>query len=142
MPLHLSTLMHSTVNAIHYFSLEEAEALLPKIRKLLRQLQALDKALEMIDGVEVEVDDEYEGEVPCLTTISKEYHRLSFQFYATLEKVEQMGFILKDLDEGLVDFPHRFEDRDVFLCWKVDEKKIGHWHDLEEGYESRQKILR
>jgi hypothetical protein len=28
----------------------------------------------------------------------------------------------------------------VFLCWRVDEVHITHWHDVDAGYAGRQPI--
>jgi hypothetical protein len=47
---------------------------------------------------------------------------------------------LKDPNLGLIDFYVRREGRMVFLCWKLGESEIGHWHEVERGYKDRQPL--
>jgi hypothetical protein len=57
-----------------------------------------------------------------------------------LEEIEGLGGVTKDLEMGLVDFLHLREGREVNLCWKYGEKKITHWHGLDEGYARRKPL--
>jgi hypothetical protein len=57
-----------------------------------------------------------------------------------LEEVAAMGGVTKDLDLGLVDFPHLREGRVVNLCWKQGERAIRFWHGLDEGYAARKPL--
>ncbi|MEX0979285.1 MAG: DUF2203 family protein, partial [Pirellulales bacterium] len=43
--------------------------------------------------------------------------------------------------EGLVDFPCRMDGRIVFLCWKLGEPEVTHWHELDSGYAGRQSLV-
>jgi hypothetical protein len=56
---------------------------------------------------------------------------------ATLETV---GVQVKDLDEGLVDFPARHAGREILLCWKVGEPTVAHWHGADEGFAGRKPL--
>ena len=47
---------------------------------------------------------------------------------------------LKDYDTGLIDFPCWMNDHEVFLCWKLDEPVVAHWHELDAGFAGRQKL--
>ena len=47
---------------------------------------------------------------------------------------------MKDVGEGLVDFPTRREGEEVLLCWKLGEGEITHWHGLEEGFPGRKPL--
>ncbi len=131
-----------------HLSVEKAERLLPKIQQIVVELQLLQQAIDLVDSVEVEFDgeqyDDYHEfhELRLLTRLNREFHKLSELFYRKLEQLERHGCILKDIEEGLVDFPHRFEGRDVFLCWKLGEDRIRHWHELDGGYTGRQHIIR
>ena len=51
--------------------------------------------------------------------------------------IHEIGVIVKDLDIGLCDFPYLMEDRIVYLCWKLGEKKIEWWHEVHSGYSGR-----
>jgi hypothetical protein len=57
-----------------------------------------------------------------------------------LEEIEGLGGVTKDLETGLVDFLHLRAGREVNLCWKYGEKRITHWHGLDEGYAKRKPL--
>jgi hypothetical protein len=54
--------------------------------------------------------------------------------------IDEAGVQVKDLDEGLLDFPARRGDEDVLLCWKVGEPEVAFWHGLEEGFAGRKPL--
>jgi hypothetical protein len=50
------------------------------------------------------------------------------------------GVQVKDVAEGLLDFPARHGGRDVLLCWRVGEPEVAYWHGLEEGFAGRKRL--
>jgi hypothetical protein len=44
------------------------------------------------------------------------------------------------VDQGLVDFPHLKEGREVYLCWKHGEEDIRYWHEIDAGFAGRKRI--
>jgi hypothetical protein len=56
------------------------------------------------------------------------------------EAIQELGAVVKDLEQGLVDFPARRGDEDVYLCWRVGEDRIGFWHGTEEGFAGRRPL--
>ena len=124
-----------------YFTIEDAEKLLPHIEKIMRRTIRLNKALDLLGSVEIEVyDDDYEN-LRRVTKANKQFHKLSYEFYSNIEKLEDMGCLVKDLDMGLIDFYHLFEGRDIFLCWKLGERRIKFWHEIDTGYMGRKPIF-
>ena len=59
---------------------------------------------------------------------------------AFVDKLEELGVVVKDLDLGLLDFPSEREGEEVLLCWHVGEDSVSSWHGLEEGYAGRKPI--
>jgi hypothetical protein len=59
---------------------------------------------------------------------------------ACVDRLEELGVQVKDVDLGLVDFPARREGEDVLLCWHAGEDAVEFWHDLAEGYGGRKPI--
>lgn len=57
-----------------------------------------------------------------------------------VEELTEIGCEIKDYQTGLIDFVARHEDRDIYLCWKLGEEKIGYWHELHTGFAGRQSI--
>ena len=120
-----------------HFTPEEANALLPRLKPLLRQLR--DAKDELTDSEAHELLSEAAtgnggGEPGRQVGIAfLEVRRL-------LETLEQAGIVLKDIDRGLVDFPALIGGREVFLCWELGEDEVAFWHDLEAGYRGRQPL--
>ena len=56
------------------------------------------------------------------------------------EDVARLGGVTKDLEAGLVDFPHLRDGDVVNLCWKHGETSIEHWHGLDEGFAKRKPL--
>jgi hypothetical protein len=67
--------------------------------------------------------------------------RLAGEITAAVERINEMGCLVKDLEQGLVDFYSLMDDEPVFLCWQFGEPAVTHWHALDEGYGGRQPIL-
>jgi hypothetical protein len=57
-----------------------------------------------------------------------------------VNRIHGLGAIVKDPDEGLVDFPARHAGEDVLLCWKVGEEAVAYWHGLDEGFAGRKPL--
>jgi hypothetical protein len=57
-----------------------------------------------------------------------------------VDELSEIGCELKDYQMGLIDFVGRHEGRDVYLCWKLGEERITHWHELDSGFAGRQSI--
>ena len=124
-----------------YFTIDEAEELLPRAERILRRAIKLNKALDLLSSIEIEVyDDDYDN-LKRITKLNKQFHKLSYEFYANIEKGENIDCIIKDLEIGIIDFYSKFEGREIFLCWKIGERSIRFWHEIDSGYEGRRPIL-
>lgn len=62
------------------------------------------------------------------------------QMAAGVARIEAMGITLRDIPDGLVDFPALVNGRQVWLCWKLGESAVEHWHTLESGFGGRQPL--
>jgi hypothetical protein len=57
-----------------------------------------------------------------------------------VQELQQLGIELKDFHSGLIDFPARMGNRVVYLCWKLGEPEVAHWHELDAGFAGRRRI--
>ena len=125
-----------------YLTIEGAQKQIPKIRKSLLKLHNLKKAIDAILSVRLDPNEiGYEEFIETNTKLNKEYHKISYEFYKEVEKLEKTGCVLKDLEQGLVDFYCKFEKRDIFLCWKLGEDKVKAWHEIDSGFAGRKPII-
>lgn len=125
------------------FTLEEAERTLPLLRRILTDLRA-EYRIWQDAGAEYELlsggarADRQESE--DLLAARRAHTESADRISAYLGEIEAIGCLFKGFDAGLVDFYTLRDDRLVFLCWRVDEDHITHWHDVESGYAGRQLI--
>ncbi len=129
-----------------FFNLEEAEQLLPRIEQLLREAVASKKAAE---AAEEEVNRARTrimmvgGSLPDRVKLAQqmvEKDHSANQVQAVMQRIAESGCLVKDLDTGLVDFPCLWDDREVYLCWKLGETHIEFWHNVEDGFAGRRPV--
>lgn len=130
-------------NPVKVFTLQEATHLLPVITRHLKSLQRLRDvvlALEVeIDALELIAGDK-EGRSQLLERKLKDHNQIVEEFYEVVNEIHSLGCYLKDPNLGLIDFYAMLEGRMVFLCWKLGEAEIGHWHEIESGYTDRRSL--
>ncbi len=73
-------------------------------------------------------------------TIKKQLNSAVTKFYGLIEDLENTGVVLKSLEEGLLDFPSKRFDEDVWLCWKEGETEIKFWHERDVGFMGRKPL--
>ncbi|MGH7658634.1 MAG: DUF2203 domain-containing protein, partial [Gemmatimonadales bacterium] len=119
---------------IRIFTLEEAASTLPLVSRIARDLQdEYPRWREAVAHYEVLTDSARAdwGETPELlaarTAVTESAERVNFY----LEELKQVGCLFKGFDAGLVDFYSMMDDRLVFLCWRLGEPHITHWHEIE-----------
>ena len=120
-----------------HYSREEARALLPTLRKWLKQLQQSREWLK-------ERDQELEKPLTEGCDLGGEKVNAWIKHLSQLQRVlkefDAREIQVKDVERGLVDFPAIIGGREVFLCWEKDEDDIEFWHDLETGYAGRERL--
>lgn len=66
--------------------------------------------------------------------------RAMLAIHEGISGITSRGIQIKDLDRGLVDFPHLRHGREVFLCWELEDDDIEFWHELDSGYAGRERL--
>jgi hypothetical protein len=111
-------------------------------------LQQANKALSLVTRIVRDIVNTHERATQLQAKLEESTGResaLQLQLDSALEQlqdyVDELGSIgveLKDYESGLIDFPGRHQGRDIYLCWKLGEDKVDHWHELHSGYAGRQ----
>ncbi len=122
-----------------YFTLSEAESLLPQIEEHFLQILKLRDALQILQTIEIQFSDPFLLHAKDIR-YTKEVHRLYLQLYNHLDALISLGCFVKDIEHGLIDFYAKKQGKDIFLCWKLGEPHIEHWHSLDNGFEKRKRI--
>jgi hypothetical protein len=132
--------------ADRYFNRNEAEELLPVITPELEQVRRRKQTVDRLNQELAQAAGRIMmlgGSIPDHQGLAKkraEGLRLSAQLTQGIEKIQETGCVVKDVDEGLVDFPSLRDGREVYLCWKLGEERIAYWHGMEEGFAGRKPL--
>ena len=128
-----------------YFTLEEANELLPAVKVLAERMVAhrgaLEQAQARLGGYLEKIAGNGGGLPPAeLADAHEAVEREAGGIARCVEGIQELGAMVKDVGEGLVDFPAKREGADVLLCWKLGEAQIAHWHGPEEGFAGRKPL--
>lgn len=128
-----------TRSEVRYFTVDSANRTLVLVRRVvgdivrtyreLMELRARRDGLSVSDSGSAELEriQERVGEqVEALNNLERE--------------LREIGCQLKDWAVGLVDFPARYENRTVLLCWRLGEERVEHWHELHAGFKGRRLV--
>ncbi len=119
------------------FTLEEADALLPDIKRLWRKI---DRARGVMQRLAPEARQASRQSGGGGIRHAGEYVSALTTFIAGVQEIMEQGVEIKDFDKGLCDFPHMRDGRVVYLCWMKGEDTIEWWHDTDTGFAGRQPL--
>lgn len=122
-----------------YFTTNEANQALPDVIKkfefaLLKknEVSKLEQQLQM----SLSTTNTFEEYV----TLKQKLNSAITAFYEAIEILENTGVVVKSIEQGLLDFPSKRFDEEVWLCWKYGETEIKFWHEKESGFMGRKPI--
>lgn len=128
------------------FTLGEAQTLLPVVEALLRKAQ---DAQVRAEGLEYEMQQlsyriflsgGMHVDISAAARRRAERDKAVQSGRDTLAEIDSIGVQVKDLEQGLLDFPYVMDGKTVLLCWKLGEPAITHWHTEEEGFAGRKPL--
>src|SRR6266850_2030623 len=98
------------------FTLEEANAALPRLSILMERLQR------------------------AALSLHEELRSLAAELESVVDEIQATGVVLKDIQLGLIDFPAEREGEVVYLCWQFGEPEVAFWHRIDDGFAGRQPL--
>ncbi|MCZ7671426.1 MAG: DUF2203 domain-containing protein [Chloroflexi bacterium] len=123
------------MNQIKQFTVAEANSLLPQIKPLMAQL--LEKRAKIVvqqrQVAPLLADLHLDVGGPELSALTQEFALIE----RLIERIQEYGCLVRDINVGLLDFPAQFEEQMVFLCWRYGEDEIAYYHDVHEGFNGR-----
>ncbi|WP_428938229.1 DUF2203 domain-containing protein [Fontivita pretiosa] len=118
------------------FTLEQANRTLPLVSRIVADIV---KAHKQATTIQIQLER--------LSPASRQRRPLEQELERAMERLNDLvselsavGCEVKDFQLGLVDFIGRHQGRDVYLCWKLGEPQIDHWHELDAGFAGRQPV--
>ena len=129
-----------------YFTIAEAQRLLPRVEERIREalllkaehqradeeIRATTQRIFLSGGASVDRNHIAELKMTRDSTATR--------LQETFERIQELGCLVKDLDVGLLDFPTLYRGEEVYLCWRLGEDRIEFWHHIEDGFRGRQPV--
>jgi hypothetical protein len=128
-----------------YFTPEEANAALERVRPLAERMVELRRSLSVAQRRQARLAGVVAGNghgnaARDYEALTRELETGTAELLACAEEIHGLGAIVKDLDDGLVDFPWLRDGEEVLLCWRVGEDEIAFWHPVDEGFSGRRPL--
>ncbi|MFC1648711.1 DUF2203 domain-containing protein [Nanoarchaeota archaeon] len=123
------------------FTVEELEGMLPEIAFLIDEAMTVQDELKEVSMASITVKSTSSNDK--LMSVSKKERKLRVlnqDILDIIEEIEDLGGIVRDLDNGVVDFPGEFEGKEIYFCWQAGEDHIWYWHEKDSG--DRKRIMR
>jgi hypothetical protein len=122
-----------------FYTPQTANKALPEVKRLFanivtqkNRVVALQEQIEMI----VQSGSQFEQFIKKKQELNEGVSNL----YKAIEQLENTGVVIKSVDEGLLDFPSKRFNEEVWLCWKAGEDEIKFWHAKDEGFMGRKPL--
>ena len=130
---------------MRYFTPEEANAALaevaPLVERMVAHRRAHVEALTRQEELEGRIRGNGGGIPPAtLAAAAAEVESEARELARVIDEIVDHGAQVKDIDEGLIDFPALSGGGTVLLCWKLGEDEIRYWHTLEDGFAGRREL--
>ena len=128
------------------YSVEAANAALPKVRRLVEtivlRVAALPELQETARVAEYRANRDGAGasDEQALDAARHALQSAELDLAGAVARLDRMGVALKDPRVGLVDFYGYREGELVELCWKLGERAVANWHRIGEGYAGRKPL--
>ena len=128
------------------FTIEQANAMLPLVRAITSDLTNLAREIverrqqlsQLTAGRKSKAGDPYSEE---LVQMEADLERSVERVHGYLQELTDLGVEPKGAVEGLVDFPCKMDGRVVYLCWRLGEAEVLHWHEINAGFAGRQSLV-
>jgi len=122
-----------------YFSITDANKILPTVIKKFNYSKMLKNEIIKIEQ-QIGSDFTSKTSMEDYTILKQKLNRKVTEFYQSIEDLESLGVVLKGLEQGLLDFPAKRFDEEIWLCWKEGETEIKFWHEKNSGFMGRKPI--
>ena len=128
-----------------FYAIDEANAALPEAARILIALH--DQREELISRRDkvVELSPDDDTTLPAGVREQVRLLRLSMQglidqMQAGVARLVELDIMLRDISTGLIDFPALVSGRPIWLCWRLGEDDVAHWHSHDEGFDARRPL--
>ncbi|HEY6659134.1 MAG TPA: DUF2203 domain-containing protein [Nitrososphaeraceae archaeon] len=121
------------------FTVDKANTILPKVKTKFDEILCCKNNVMDIQEELQNLSDSNCGFEKFIKKKQELNHAVT-SLYNMIQELEDMGIMIKSVDEGLLDFPSIRYDEEIWLCWKFGESQVKFWHRKDEGFMGRKPI--
>lgn len=125
-----------------FYTIDEANLALPEVDRILAALR--DQRKELIELRDRVVAASPPDEEAPAADVAERIRLLRLgmqglidQMQAGVARLVELDILLRDISSGLIDFPALVSGRPIWLCWRLGETDVAHWHPHDEGFDAR-----
>ena len=122
-----------------YFSISDANKILPSVIKKFNYSKMLQNEIIKMEK-QMSLGLTSKTSMKDYIILKQKLNTKVTEFYQSIEDLESLGVVLKGLEQGLLDFPAKRFDEEIWLCWKEGETEIKFWHEKDSGFMGRKPI--
>ena len=128
-----------------YYAIDEANETLPELDRILTALR--DQRVELIELRDAALTSTAEDGAPATDAAAEDLRLLRLKMQGLIDQMQagvarlvDLDITLRDISTGLIDFPALMSGRHIWLCWRLGETEVGHWHRHDEGFSNRRPL--
>ena len=122
-----------------YFTTNDANQALPDVIKKFEFAMAKKNVVSKLEQ-ELQMSLATANTFEQYVSLKQKLNSAITKFYESIETLENTGVVVKSIEQGLLDFPSKRFDEEVWLCWKYGETEIKFWHEKDSGFMGRKPI--
>ncbi|MBT8243536.1 MAG: DUF2203 domain-containing protein [Nitrosopumilus sp.] len=122
-----------------FFTTNEANSALPDVIKKYEYSLAKNAEVKKIEQ-ELQISVSTTNSFESYVTLKQKLNSAITKFYESVEILENTGVVVKSIEQGLLDFPAKRFDEEIWLCWKYGETEIKFWHEKDSGFMGRKPL--
>ena len=131
--------------APRYFTLDEANAAVDELRPVVERMVEHRRRFAVARDRRGDLTEQAGSNGGDLTPtdfaeVEQELEAEATELALCIEQIQSAGAFVKDLDQGLLDFPALRDGEEILLCWHLGEEEIAFWHGLEDGFAGRKPL--
>lgn len=125
-----------------YFTIQQANRTLPLVKRVVDDIVGDYRHWkDRVSQYELLTADAKPEESPEQIALREEVEHLAKRISGYIDELSSIGCLFKGFEDGLVDFYGQRDGRDIFLCWRLGESSVEHWHEVDAGFGGRQPLL-
>jgi hypothetical protein len=132
--------------APRYFTLDEANEAVEELRPVVERMVEHRRRFLVAQQQRGELTEQAGSNGGDLTPtdfaeVEEELELQASALAGCIEQLQAAGALVKDLDQGLLDFPALRDGQEILLCWHLGEEEIAYFHGTDEGFAGRQPLV-